>query len=136
MRGPGVPGGPLIRVSRALAAFALIAVVGAVLTSTNALPPTAIGQDAHPVTAESLKPAACAGLSLAGVVPGSGAVAGGGGGELIVAGPGADTITAGGGGDCAMGGAGDDDIDGGPGADICIGGPGTDVFTDCETVIQ
>jgi Ca2+-binding RTX toxin-like protein len=126
----------MIRVARALAAFALIAAVGAVLTSTNVLPPTAIGQDGQPVTADALKPGACAGLALSGVVSGSGTVSGGGAGELVVGGPGADAITALGGDDCVMGGAGDDEIDGGPGADVCIGGPGTDVFINCETVIQ
>jgi Ca2+-binding RTX toxin-like protein len=136
MSGHGAPGGILIRVARALAAFALIAAIGAVLTATNTLPPTAIGQAGQPVTANVLKPGACGGISVSGVASGSGTFSGSGANDLVTAGPGADTITALGGADCVLGGAGDDDIDGGPGADVCIGGPGTDVFTDCETQIQ
>ncbi len=125
-----------VRAARGLLAVAAIVGLGAILTAANSVPNTAIGQSGAAVTADALKPAACAGISLGSIVTGAGTFSGSGASDLVAASAGADTITALGGNDCVQGGGSDDDIDGGPGTDVCIGGPGTDTFTDCETTIQ
>jgi Ca2+-binding RTX toxin-like protein len=100
------------------------------------LPASNVGLQSVPVTADSIKPAACAGLYLTNIVSGSGALIGTVGNDLIIGGGGADTIDGLGGDDCILGGSGDDLITGGDGTDVCIGGPGTDAFTTCESENQ
>ncbi|MDK1080716.1 MAG: hypothetical protein QGD88_04485 [Anaerolineae bacterium] len=98
--------------------------------------PTTIGINSFPVTADSVKPSACAGIFLTNMVFGSGTFTGTAANDLILGSPGIDTIDGLGGDDCILGGGGDDDITGNTGTDICIGGPGTDTFTTCEGEIQ
>jgi RTX calcium-binding nonapeptide repeat (4 copies) len=100
------------------------------------MPASNVGLESVPVTAEDIKPAACAGLYLTNIVSGSGALTGTPGNDLIIGGGGADTIDGLAGDDCILGGNGDDLITGGDGADICLGGPGTDIFTTCESENQ
>jgi hypothetical protein len=130
VRGAGV------RAARGLAALALLTAAGAILTATNTVPSTQIGQAGAGIGPDSLKPGACSGISLSATTSGAGAFSGSGASELVSGSGGADTISALGGNDCVVGGGGDDTIDGGPGADVCIGGGGTDAFIDCETEVQ
>ena len=86
------------------------------------------------ITADTLKPAACSGITLTTIVSGTTGTAGN---DLIIGTSGIDVISGGDGNDCILGGAGADTIDGGNGNDVCIGGPGIDVFlVTCETQIQ
>jgi hypothetical protein len=124
------------RTTRALGAIACVAGVGVVLTAANTVPPTQVGTSVHAVSVDSLKPAACAGISVSTRIAGSGTFSGTGGSDLLLGSGGGDTITALGGDDCVVGSGGDDTIDGGGGSDVCIGGPGADTFIDCETEIQ
>lgn len=114
----------------------LLVLVQVVYSAAITVPSSALGAAARPVTADAVKPVACAGVGLAAYVHGSGTVAGGAGAELVTGSAGGDEIDAGGGGDCVVGGAGDDVIDGGAGTDVCLGGPGDDVFVGCETQID
>ncbi len=114
----------------------IIASVVTALAATNIVPPTRVTSQTFPITANDLKPSACAGLNLTDIISGSGTITGTSGNDLILGGPGNDTINGMGGNDCILGGGGNDTIDGGDGTDVCIGGPGTDTFANCETVIQ
>ena len=136
IRRPRPGAGLTSRVFRAVAAVAVVAGVGGILTAGNALPPTGIGANTQGVSANSLKPAACNGVTPSSVVAGSGTLGGSGQSELLLGSPEADSINTGGGSDCALGGGGDDTIRGGGGTDVCIGGPGTDTFISCEIAIQ
>lgn len=111
----------LILVS-ALSAFA----AGIVVPAAN------VGQKSVSVTANDIKPPACAGLYLTNIVSGAGTLTGTASNDLIIGSAGPDTIDGRGGDDCILGGGGDDHITGGEGNDVCLGGPGIDVFVDCE----
>ena len=103
-------------------------------TANNVVPGTKAGQSATAITADALKPAACAGITLTTVVSG---VTGTSGNDLLLGTSGIDVMSGGNGDDCIVGGGGADTIDGGAGNDVCIGGPGTDIFLlTCETQIQ
>jgi hypothetical protein len=121
-------------------AFGLLALILVSITSAFAaglsVPASNVGRESVPVTAEDIKPAACAALYLTNIVSGSGALTGTAGNDLIIGSAGADTIDGLGGDDCILGGIGDDVITGSDGIDICIGGPGTDTFTTCESENQ
>jgi hypothetical protein len=121
-------------------AFGLLALILVSITSAFAaglsVPASNVGQHSVPITAEDIKPAACAALYLTNIVSGSGALTGTAGNDLIIGSAGADTIDGLGGDDCILGGIGDDVITGSDGIDICIGGPGTDTFTTCESENQ
>jgi hypothetical protein len=123
-----------------LFAFGLLALILVSITSAFAagisVPASNVGQQSVPVTAEDIKPAACAALYVTNIISGSGALTGSTGNDLIIGSAGADTIDGLGGDDCILAGNGDDLITGGDGVDICIGGPGTDTFTTCESEIQ
>jgi len=88
-------------------------------------------------TADDIKPASCAGITLTHVVSDSGTITGvASNNELITGSAGIDTIDGNLGDDCIFGGSGDDDITGNRGTDICIGGGDAgDVFATCETTI-
>jgi len=121
-----------------LLALALVLGVTVVtaLTATNTVPATNLGQTTQPITANALKPAACAGISLSAVVVGTGTFSGVSASELILGGAGVDTIRGGAGSDCILAGGGNDSLRGDSGTDVCIGGPGTDTFfASCETQI-
>ena len=108
--------------------------VHSALGAGNAVPDSLVTQYTIPVTADTLKPAACASISLTTVVAG---VTGTGGADLLLGSAGANSMIGKGGNDCVLGGGGDDSITCGTGIDVAIGGPGTDTFNaDCETQIQ
>lgn len=99
-------------------------------------PAVNVGVESVPVNANSVKPAACAGLSLTNIVTGAGTITGTSGNDLILGSAGADVIDGLGGNDCILGGGGDDTIDGNADTDVCIGGAGTDTLSNCETAIE
>jgi Ca2+-binding RTX toxin-like protein len=100
------------------------------------VPAANVGQQSLPVTAEDLKPAACAALYLSNIVSGSGTLTGTSGNDLIIGSTGADVIDGLDGNDCILGSDGDDTLIGNMGNDICLGGKGNETFIDCETEIQ
>jgi Ca2+-binding RTX toxin-like protein len=116
----------------------LFVMIGALtaFTAGISISNTSLGVQASSVSANQVKPDACASLNLTNIVSGAGTVTGTAGNDLILGSSGADTIDSLGGDDCLLGGGGDDTIDGNTGADICLGGPGTDAFTACESEIQ
>ena len=115
-----------------LAAFIGLTLLTA-LAATNTVPATNLGRRTSPITANDLKPAACAALNLTAVVTGSGTFNGGNSSDLILGSAGVDKIRGKQGNDCILAGAGNDSLDGDQGTDVCIGGPGTDTFAQCET---
>jgi Ca2+-binding RTX toxin-like protein len=117
--------------------FALIVVsVATAFAAGISTPPTNVDELSIAVTAEDLKPSACNGLSLTGIVSGSGTVTGTSGNDLIIGSSGTDIIDGLGGDDCILGSGGDDSLTGNDGNDVCLGGPGTDIYTNCEVEIQ
>jgi len=113
----------------------LVSVITAV-AATNNVPSTRATSQTFPITANDLKPPACAGLNLTNIVSGTLLITGTSGNDLILGGPLPDVINGMGGDDCILGGGGIDVIDGGDGTDVCIGGPLLDTFSNCETTIQ
>lgn len=103
---------------------------GVTVSSSN------VDEKSFPVTADDLKPSACAGFSLAQVISGSGTLTGSSGNDLIIGSSGADIIADLGGDNCILGGGGDDSLTGNDGNDVCIGGPGNDIFANCEVEVQ
>jgi len=86
------------------------------------------------ITANTLKPVACAGITLTTVRAGN---TGTNGADLMLGSAAANTLSAGGRNDCVLGGGGNDSINCGSGTDVAIGGSGTDTFkANCETRIQ
>ncbi len=121
----------------ALAAAATIALSGLLgLTNANSVPSSKAADRSQAITANTLKPTECAGLTLSNLVYGSGTINGTNAADLILGGSAIDTISGSQSTDCILGGGGDDSINGGNGSDVCIGGPGTDTFTNCETQYQ
>lgn len=121
-----------------LAMLILASTIGAV-AAANTVPPSRLTDQSRPITANDLKPPACAALNLNTVIvcpSGGGICTGSGARNLILGSPNVDDIRGGGGTDCILGGGGDDILDGGGGRDVCIGGPGVDSFARCETAIQ
>lgn len=109
-----------------------------VLAAVNIVP-SSLGTDySTSLTANLIKPAECASITLTNLVSctGGGNCYGTSSADLILGSSGAETIDGGDGNDCILGGGEADDIAGGKGTDICIGGPGTDHFGECETQIQ
>jgi len=122
---------PLQLVTFGLLALILVSVgtafaAGITVSSSN------IGKQSVLVTANDVKPSACAALNLTNLISGSETLTGTEGNDLIVGSSGADMIDGLSGDDCILGGGGDDTITGNEGTDICLGGPGTDSFTSCE----
>ena len=112
------------------------AVIGA-SASSQSTPSSSAGTYTAPITADNLKPAACAGITLTHVVAGSGTITKvGSRSELITGSAAVDTIDGSLGDDCILGGASDDSITGGGGTDVCIGGGDAgDTFATCETEV-
>lgn len=105
-------------------------------TASTTTPSSGLDIYTQVTTANDIKPASCAGITLTHVVSGSGTITGTGNSELITGSAGVDTIDGDLGDDCILGGSGDDDITGNAGTDVCIGGGDAgDVFTTCETTI-
>ncbi len=117
-----------------VAACGLCLFVGApAFTANNTVPGGTVSSSTFAITADALKPAACAGVSLTSIVSGTTGTAGN---DLLLGTSGVDVMSGGNGNDCIVGGGGADTIDGGAGTDVCIGGPGLDVFlVTCETQI-
>lgn len=92
------------------------------------------------ITANALKPSACASLNLTTILvcPSTGGNCDGtDANELIVGSATIDNIAGGKGDDCILGGGGIDAIRGEQDTDVCIGGPDVDAFhPSCETQIQ
>jgi len=106
----------------------------AALGAANAVPASNTTKFTTPITANTLKPSSCSGITLTTLVIGNTGTAGN---DLELGSAAADTMRAGGGNDCILGGGGIDNINCGTGTDVAIGGPGTDVFNvNCETQIQ
>jgi Ca2+-binding RTX toxin-like protein len=104
------------------------------LTASNIVPGGTVSSSTFAVTADALKPAACAGVSLTTIVSGATGTAGN---DLLLGTSGIDVMSGGNGDDCIVGGGGADTVDGGAGNDVCVGGPGIDVFlVSCETQVQ
>lgn len=117
--------------------FTLIVVsIATAFAAGITIPPSNVGYQSIPVTAEDLKPSACDGLSLTQIISGSGTLTGTSGNDLIIGSSGADTIDGLGGDDCILGSGGDDSLNGNDGSDVCLGGPGNDIFTNCEVEAQ
>jgi Ca2+-binding RTX toxin-like protein len=136
--------------------FALIwGTMASAMAAANTVPASKASDTTRPITANDLKPAECAGITLTAKLAGSGTFAGTAAAELIVGGPSADTISGNGGADCILGGGGNDTLNGngggdillggdgndtlngGAGTDVCYGNAGTDTFNaNCETQIQ
>lgn len=126
-----------------LALAALIVLVIISISSAYAanivVPTIRLTDQSSATTANTLKPIACAGITLTTILycPAGGGLCNGTiANELIIGSPSIDNIDGKGGSDCIIGGGGDDDITGSQAKDICIGGPGTDVFKKCETSMQ
>ncbi len=117
-----------------LGLLVIAAGVTTAITAANTVPESGADVNDLAITANALKPAQCAGLTLTNLVTGSGNINGTAGNDLILGSNGADVIDGLGGDDCIVGGGGDDTIDGGADTDVCIGGAGTNGFANCETV--
>ena len=116
----------------AMLMLVLESIIAAMATS-NTVPVSGIDDDTISITANRLKPAACAGLNLTAIVKASGVYTDTHGSSLILGGAGDDTLYGGGGDDCILGGGGDDTLIGGDGDDVCMGGPGSDTLdSSCE----
>lgn len=118
-----------------LAPILVVALVGTALTAANVIASSRAGITNTGVTANDLKPLACAALNLTAVrgpAPG-----GGNASQLIIGTAAGETLQGNGGDDCILGAGGNDVIRGNGGNDVCIGGAGTDTFhSTCETQIQ
>jgi Ca2+-binding RTX toxin-like protein len=112
---------------------ALVLYVGVpAYTASNIVPATNAGSSSTPITANTLKPSACSGITLTNLVVGA---VGTSANDLILGTSAGDFMSGGAGNDCMLGGGGNDIMDGGLGTDVCLGGPGTDTMN-CETAIQ
>lgn len=112
----------------------LLICVAVVATAANTVPASNLGSASQAITANTLKPASCNGITLTNLVIGN---IGTSGNDLVLGSAGVDTMNGANGNDCILGGGGNDSIAGGVGTDVCIGGPGTDTFNaNCETQIQ
>jgi Ca2+-binding RTX toxin-like protein len=112
----------------------LVACLAVVATAANTVPGSSLGSASQAITPDTLKPAACAGITLTTLVIGS---TGGAGNDLVLGSAAVDTMDGNGGNDCVIGGGSNDSLRGSAGTDVCIGGPGTDTFhVSCETQIQ
>jgi Ca2+-binding RTX toxin-like protein len=120
---------------RAIGVLALLLLcIAVVATAANTVPASNLGSASQAITANTLKPAACNGITLTNLVIGNNGTAAA---DLVLGSAGVDNMNGAGGNDCILGGGGNDTIAGGAGTDVCIGGPGADTFNgNCETQIQ
>ena len=115
----------------------LVVFLGVVLTASTVVPASKAGRDTQSIDANDLKPASCSGITLNGILTGSGTFNDSSQPHLVLGSAAVDTIRGQGGNDCILGGAGNDSLRGDGGTDVCIGGAGTDTFhSSCETRIQ
>jgi Ca2+-binding RTX toxin-like protein len=130
-------GRPIRRRAVLLTLLPLTLGLGVVLTASTAVPTSNAGRRVQTITVDTVKPAACATLSLDGITTGSGTFNDGKDSDLVLGSAGADTIRGMNGDDCILGGAGNDSLRGDNGTDVCIGGGGADTFhSSCEVQIQ
>ena len=118
--------------------LALMSIVSAFAANIT-VPTTHLTNQASPVSANTLKPAQCSGITVTTILycPAGGGICNGtNADELIIGSPNVDAIQGKSGSDCIVGGDGDDDITGSQAKDVCIGGPGNDTLKKCETAIQ
>ena len=94
--------------------------VHSALSAGNTVPGSLATRYQVAITANAMKPGACAGITLTTVVAG---VTGTGGADLLLGSAGANSMTGSGGNDCILGGGGNDSINCGTGIDVAIGGP-------------
>ncbi len=110
------------------------------LAASNTAPATKADNLSFAITANTLKPAECDGITLTALQASDNAtITGSAAAELLLGGPSAQVIAGNDGDDCILGGGGDDSITGDLGTDVCLGGPGTDSFPvghGCETATQ
>lgn len=120
---------------RAIGVLGLLLIcVAVVATAANTVPASNLGSSSTAITANTLKPAACNGITLTNLVIGNTGTAGA---DLLLGSAGVDNMDGKAGDDCILGGGGDDNLRGSQGTDVCIGGPGVDTFhPSCETQIQ
>ena len=112
----------------------LLICVAVVATAANTVPASNLGSSSTAITADTLKPAACNGITLTNIVIGNTGTAGA---DLLLGSAGVDNMDGLAGDDCILGGGGNDNLRGSQGTDVCIGGPGVDTFhPTCETQIQ
>jgi Ca2+-binding RTX toxin-like protein len=117
----------------ALLLFSLLTATSA-LSASNTVPGTKAGRPTPvAITADTLKPSSCSGITLTTIVSG---VTGTSGNDLELGTAGVDAISSGAGNDCVLAGGGNDSINCGLGTDVALGGPGTDTFLNCETQVQ
>lgn len=117
----------------------ILASVASASAANIVVPTTHRTDQTAAITANTLKPVECSGITLTSVVycPAPGGICDGtAASELLIGSANMDTINGKGGSDCILAGGGDDDITGSQSTDICVGGPGNDVFKKCETSIQ
>lgn len=101
-------------------------------TAVIVMPPSTAQLFDVEVTAETLKPDACAGTTpLTAVLTGPSPLSGTAAFDLILGTGAAETINGGAGDDCILGGDGADVIDGGDGFDVCIATVAA-TFSNCE----
>ena len=118
--------GRLVRlVVAASAALVLVSVVSA-YAAANSVPRSKVVDYRTPITANTLKPAECAGISLTNVITGQGDINGTNGNDLLLGSSSADSIRGNNGNDCIVGGAGEDDLRGQGGNDVLLGGGDSD----------
>jgi len=120
---------------RAIGVLGLLLIcVAVVATAANTVPASNLGSSSVAITANTLKPAACNGITLTNIVIGNTGTAGA---DLLLGSAGVDNMDGLAGDDCILGGGGNDNLRGSQGTDVCIGGPGVDTFhPTCETQIQ
>ena len=115
--------------------------IGSARTASISVPASGLDEDSQSISANDLKPAACAALNLTAVLSCPPNCTGTAANELILGSSSGETLSGGGGNDCILGGAGWNFFYGDAGTDVCIGGPDWDFFLPffnptCETRIQ
>ena len=118
-----------------LGALVIAATATTAFTAGNTVSTSNAGESAQGIGPNSVKPPACAGLTLTNLVVGDGLVQGTNAADLVLGGAGADNVRGKAGADCLMAGGGDDDLHGGPAFDVCLGGAGTNQYKKCEVQI-
>jgi Ca2+-binding RTX toxin-like protein len=113
-----------VRVVVLCVVLAVSAIALGMLTASNTVPSSSVGQDQATIDANALKPAACT-MNLTSVITNGNGTAGN---DLILANASGGALHANGGKDCMIGGAGADTFNGnGKNAgDVCIGNGGND----------
>lgn len=117
--------------------FFLILFIGrSAFAAANTLSAPRLGESLSAITANMLKPAACASMNLTTITicPAKGKCNGTGASNLILGTDGNDTIFGKNGDDCIIPGGGDDTVQGNNGNDICVEGPGNDVYKACTVI--